>query len=37
VAEQTHLHVIVTDGTGQVVTVFEYKNIFGFQGLAAAG
>jgi hypothetical protein len=30
VAEQTYLHVVVTDGAGQVVTVFEYKNIFGF-------
>jgi hypothetical protein len=36
VAEQTHLHVIVTDGTGQVVTVFEYKNTFGFVGIRAA-
>ncbi len=36
VAEQTHLHVIVTDGTGHVVTVFEYKNIFGFVGIRAA-
>lgn len=35
VAEQTHLHVIVTDGTGQVVTVFEYKNTFGFVGIRA--
>jgi len=36
VAEQTHLHVIVTNGTGQVVTVFEYKNTFGFAGIRAA-
>ena len=36
VAEQTHLHVIVTDETGQVVTVFEYENIFGFVGIRAA-
>ena len=36
VAEQTHLHVVVTDGTGQVVTVFEYQNTFGFVGIRAA-
>ncbi len=36
VAEQSHLHVIVTDGTGQVVTVFECKNIFGLVGIRAA-
>lgn len=34
-AEQAHLHVVVTDGTGQVVTVFEYKNTFGFVGIRA--
>jgi len=28
--------VIVTDGTSQVVTIFEYKNIFGFVGIRAA-
>ena len=36
VAEQTHLHVVVTDETGQVVTAFEYENIFGFAGIRAA-
>jgi hypothetical protein len=36
VAEQTHLHVILTDATGHVVTVFEYHNTFGFGGIRAA-
>lgn len=36
VAEQTHLHVVVSDSTGQVVTVFEYPNTFGFVGIRAA-
>lgn len=35
VAEQTHLHLVVTDMTGQVVTVFEYQNTFGFSGIRA--
>jgi hypothetical protein len=34
-ADQTHLHVIVTNLTGQVVTVFEYANTFGFDGIRA--
>jgi hypothetical protein len=36
VSEQTHLHVIVTNETGRVVTVFEYENTFGFAGIRAA-
>jgi hypothetical protein len=36
VAEQTHLHVIVTDGAGQVLNLFEYQNTFGFVGIRAA-
>jgi hypothetical protein len=35
VAEQTHLHVVVTDGSGQVLTVLEYQNTFGFDGIRA--
>ena len=35
VAEQTHLHLVVTDMTGRVVTVFEYQNTFGFSGIRA--
>src|ERR1035441_3121561 len=29
-AEQTHLHVVLTDVTGQVVTGVEYRHTFGF-------
>jgi hypothetical protein len=36
VADQTHLHVIVTDGAGQVLNLFEYQNRFGFVGIRAA-
>lgn len=36
VAEQTHLHLMVTDVTGHVVTVFEYQNTFGFDGIRTA-
>jgi hypothetical protein len=34
-AEQTHLHVVLTDVTGQVLTVFEYQNTFGFDRIRA--
>jgi hypothetical protein len=36
VAEQSHLHVLLTDMTGQVVTVFEYSNTFGFEKIRAS-
>ena len=36
VADQTHLHIVVMDLTGQVLTVFEYQNTFGFDGIRAA-
>ena len=32
-ADQNHLHVLLIDATGQVLTVFEYKNTFGFDGI----
>ena len=35
VADQTHLHVVVIDVTGQVLAVFEYQNTFGFAGIHA--
>jgi hypothetical protein len=34
-ADQTHLHVLLIGATGQVLTVFEYKNTFGFDGIRA--
>jgi hypothetical protein len=36
VAERTHLHVILTDSSGQVVTIFEYHNSFGFDDIRVA-
>lgn len=35
VAEQTHLHVILTHVNGQVLNVFEYQNSFGFGAIRA--
>jgi len=35
-AEQTHLHVMLTKTTGQVVTVYEFQNTFGFEGIRAS-
>jgi hypothetical protein len=35
-ADQTHLHVLLIDGSGQVLTVFEHKNVFGFDRIRAA-
>jgi len=34
-ADQTHLHVLLSDAVGQVLTVFEYKNTFGFDRIRA--
>ncbi|MBZ5547983.1 MAG: hypothetical protein LAO22_08430 [Acidobacteriia bacterium] len=34
-ADQTHLHVLLVDATGQVLTVFEYKNTFAFDRIQA--
>jgi hypothetical protein len=36
VADQTHLHVLVVDVTGQVLNLFEYQNTFGFDRIRAA-
>jgi hypothetical protein len=36
VADQTHLHVLVLDVTGQVLNLFEYPNTFGFDRIRAA-
>jgi hypothetical protein len=36
VADQTHLHVLVVDVTGQVLNLFEYPNTFGFDRIRAA-
>jgi hypothetical protein len=33
--DQTHLHVLLIGVTGQVLTVFEYPNTFGFDGIRA--
>jgi hypothetical protein len=35
-ADQTHLHVLLVDATGQVRTVYEYGNTFGFDRIRAA-
>jgi len=35
VSEQTHLHVVLIDANGQVVTVFEFQNNFGFDKVRA--
>lgn len=35
VADQTHLHAVLLDVGGQVQTVFEYENTFGFNGIHA--
>lgn len=34
-ADQTHLHVLLIDVTGRVLTVFEYQNTFGIHGILA--
>jgi hypothetical protein len=34
-ADQTHLHVLLIDASGQVLTVCEYRNTFGFDGICA--
>src|ERR1019366_10086348 len=34
-AGQTHLHVLLIGPIGQVLTVFEYRNTFGFDGIRA--
>jgi hypothetical protein len=34
-ADQTHLHVLLIGAIGQVLTVFEYPNTFGFDGIRA--
>jgi hypothetical protein len=34
-ADQTHLHVLLSDAIGQILTVFEYKNTFGFDVIRA--
>ncbi len=36
VADQTHLHVLLVDVTGQVLNLFEYPNTFGFDRIRAA-
>ena len=36
VADQTHLHVLVVDVTGQVLNLFEYQNTFGFDRIRSA-
>jgi hypothetical protein len=36
VADQSHLHVLVVDVNGLVLTVFEYQNTFGFEGIRAS-
>jgi len=35
IADQTHLHVVLLNTEGQVRTVFEYENNFGFGGIHA--
>jgi hypothetical protein len=35
VSEQSQLHVVLVDATGQVVTVFEFQNNFGFDKVCA--
>jgi hypothetical protein len=34
-ADQTHLHVLLVDMVGQVLTVYEYQNTFGFDRIRA--
>jgi hypothetical protein len=34
-ADQTHLHVLLIDAISRVLTVFEYPNTFGFDGIRA--
>ena len=34
-ADQTHLHVLLARTTGELLTVFEYENTFGFDGIRA--
>jgi hypothetical protein len=35
VADQTHLHIVLLSTGGQILTVFEYENSFGFNGIHA--
>lgn len=35
-ADQTHLHVLLVDMAGQVLTVYEYRNTFGFDRIRAS-
>lgn len=34
-ADQTHLHVLLPCETGELLTVFEYENTYGFDGICA--
>ena len=34
-ADQTHLHVLLARTTGELLTVFDYENKFGFDGIRA--